>query len=103
MFAKLGSDLKKPDATTLISRENYRELVWPLPVRDLLYVGKAAAEELERHVIRTIGDLARFDRDGLVRILGKAAARFGAMPTGWTTSLCAASASRSRLSRSATV
>lgn len=71
VFAKLGSDLKKPDATTLISRENYRELVWPLPVRDLLYVGKAAAEELERHVIRTIGDLARFDRDGLVRILGK--------------------------------
>ena len=43
VFAKLGSDYKKPDATTLITRENFRDIVWPLPVTDLLYVGRAAA------------------------------------------------------------
>ena len=42
VFAKLGSDYKKPDATTVISRENWRRIVWPLPVWDLLYVGGAA-------------------------------------------------------------
>ena len=42
VFAKLGSDYKKPDATTVISQENWREMVWPLPVGDLLFVGQAA-------------------------------------------------------------
>ena len=58
IFAKLGSDYKKPDATTWISRDNYQRLVWPLPVTDLLYVGRSAAETLERVGVRTIGDLA---------------------------------------------
>ncbi|MPN53862.1 DNA polymerase IV [bioreactor metagenome] len=40
IFAKLGSDLKKPDATTVIRRDNFKEKVWPLPVSDLLYVGR---------------------------------------------------------------
>ena len=69
--AKLGSDYKKPDATTWISRDNYQRLVWPLPVTDLLYVGRSAAETLERVGVRTIGDLARFDRERLFRLLGK--------------------------------
>ena len=71
VFAKLGSDYRKPDATTVISRENYREIVWPLPVRDLLFVGKVAAQTLESHGISTIGDLAKVPREGLERLLGK--------------------------------
>lgn len=58
IFAKLGSDMRKPDATTVISRENYRALIWPLPVADLLYVGPATASKLNSHCVRTIGDLA---------------------------------------------
>ena len=71
VFAKLGSDYKKPDATTVITRENVSDIVWPLPVTDLLYVGRAAAQTFEKFGIRTIGDLARFDRDSLFSLLGK--------------------------------
>ena len=63
--AKLGSDYKKPDATTVITRENFRQIVWPLPVSDLLYVGRAAAETFQRFGVKTIGDLAAFDRQAL--------------------------------------
>lgn len=69
--AKLGSDYKKPDAVTLISPDNFRALVWPLPVTDLLYVGRAAADTLKRFGVRTIGDLARFDREALFSLLGR--------------------------------
>ena len=71
VFAKLGSDYKKPDATTVITRENFRQMVWPLPVTDLLYVGRAAAQTFQKFNIRTIGDLARFDRESLFTLLGK--------------------------------
>ena len=71
VFAKLGSDYKKPDATTVISRENYRDIVWPLPVTDLLFVGRSAAEAMSRFGIKTIGDLANFDRNALISLLGK--------------------------------
>jgi DNA polymerase IV len=71
VFAKLGSDIKKPDATTVISRENFREILWPLPARDMLFVGASAAEMLEKQAIRTIGDLARADRGCLAKLLGK--------------------------------
>ena len=71
VFAKLGSDYKKPDAVTLISPDNFRALVWPLPVTDLLYVGRAAADTLKRFGVRTIGDLARFDREALFSLLGR--------------------------------
>ncbi len=71
VFAKMGSDYKKPDATTLITRENYQALLWPLPVTDLLFVGRAAARVLAGYGVRTIGDLARFDRNSLGAILGK--------------------------------
>jgi DNA polymerase-4 len=71
IFAKLGSDYKKPDATTVISRENFRQVVWPLPVTDLLFVGRAAAKALERYDIRTIGQLAACDREKLVTLLGR--------------------------------
>lgn len=71
VFAKMGSDYKKPDATTVITRENYEELLFPLPVGDLLFVGRAAAALLEKYGVHTIGDLARFNRDTLVLLLGK--------------------------------
>ena len=71
VFAKMGSDYKKPDATTLITRENYRDLLWPLPVSDLLFAGQAAVKALERRDIRTIGDLARALPERLRAILGK--------------------------------
>ncbi|SMC48346.1 DNA polymerase Y family protein [Papillibacter cinnamivorans] len=61
IFAKLGSDLKKPDATTPITRENYKSVVWPLPAGDLLYVGYATRRKLSAKNIRTIGDLASTD------------------------------------------
>lgn len=71
IFAKLGSDYKKPDATTVISRENYRELVWPMEAGTLLYVGKSARKALEELHIRTIGELAAADPEQLSRRLGK--------------------------------
>ena len=71
IFAKLGSDYKKPDAVTCISRENYRSLVWPLPVEELLYVGRATSAKLRAIGIDTIGALALSDPEILHRKLGK--------------------------------
>ncbi len=71
VFAKLASDLKKPDATTLITRENFRRRVWPLPADTLLFVGHNAAEHLRRYGIRTIGDLAQSDPAFLEKAMGK--------------------------------
>ncbi len=71
IFAKLGSDMKKPDATTEITYDNFRQKVWELPAGDLLYVGRATEKKLERHSIRTIGDLAEASPDYLAGFLGK--------------------------------
>ena len=70
-WAKLGSDYKKPDATTVITRENVAALLYPLPVRDMLFVGGAAAEVLTRHGVNTIGQLASLSPALLERWLGK--------------------------------
>lgn len=70
-FAKLGSDYKKPDATTVITPENYRDIVWPLPVSDLLFVGKSAKRTFERLGINTIGELAQSSRATISSLLGK--------------------------------
>lgn len=71
VFAKLGSDYKKPDAVTVISEENFREVVWPLPVSDLIYVGPRTAGKLMKFGIYTIGDLAQIDSGVLEYKLGK--------------------------------
>ena len=71
IFAKLGSDMNKPDGTTVIPRENFQEIVWPLPVKDLLYVGSATQRKLKRYGIHTIGDLAKYDVEYLRYSLGK--------------------------------
>lgn len=71
IFAKFGSDYKKPNAITCITNENYKNIVWPLPVSELLYVGKASAYKLNRRAIYTIGDLAERDPVLLKLALGK--------------------------------
>lgn len=71
IFAKLGSDMKKPDATTVISKENYKTTVFNLPAEDLLYVGQATKLKLKKYNINTIGDIARTDVDRLKGWLGK--------------------------------
>jgi DNA polymerase-4 len=71
IFAKLGSDMKKPDATTVITREDYKQKVWPLPVQDLLYVGSSTKERLRKSHIRTIGQLAKMDPAILKGLFGK--------------------------------
>lgn len=70
IFAKLGSDMKKPDATTIITEENFRDKVWPLPVSELLYVGRATRKKLHNRAIHTIGDLAKRDIEALKLQLG---------------------------------
>lgn len=71
VFAKLGSDMKKPDATSVITPENFQKTAWRLPVSDLLYVGPATARKLARFGIHTIGALAQADIDFLYSLLGK--------------------------------
>ncbi|MGB4610194.1 MAG: DNA polymerase IV [Saccharofermentanales bacterium] len=71
ILAKLGSDLKKPDATTVISPQDLVTKVWPLDITKLLYVGKATAERLRMLNINTIGDIAKTDPDFLAAYLGK--------------------------------
>ena len=71
IFAKLGSDLKKPDATTVIECDRFKEVVWPLPVKELLYVGRATHNKLKRRGISTIGDLANANPESLKFWLGK--------------------------------
>jgi len=58
IFAKLGSDMKKPDAITEITEENYRDKVWPLPASDMIYVGRATEKKLASYGVHTIGQLA---------------------------------------------
>lgn len=81
-FAKLGSDYKKPDAMTVFSRENFRELVWPLPVGELIYVGSATRKKLAQRYILTIGDLAAADPALLRALLGKWGGLLHAMANG---------------------
>ncbi|MDR3565567.1 MAG: DNA polymerase IV [Negativicutes bacterium] len=70
IFAKLGSDMKKPDATTIITEDNFRNVVWPLPVGELLYVGRSTKRKLENRAVFTIGDLAKRDTHSLHLLLG---------------------------------
>ncbi len=71
IFAKLASEMKKPDAVTEIPRAHYRSIVWKLPVANLLFVGRSTEETLKKIGVRTIGDLANADEELLVKLLGK--------------------------------
>lgn len=83
IFAKLGSDMKKPDAVTVISEANYRDKVWPLPVSELLYVGPATTRKLRMLSVNTIGDLANCE-PGIIRSkLGKNGLMLWTFANGW--------------------
>lgn len=71
IFAKLGSDLKKPDATTVITEGNYRDVAWPLPAADLFGVGRRMQLKLAKYGIKTIGDIANCDPALLQNWFGK--------------------------------
>ena len=71
IFAKLGSDMKKPDATTVITKSNYKDKIHNLPAEDLLYVGRATKAKLQKLGIKTIGGIAKSDVEFLKRYLGK--------------------------------
>lgn len=70
MFAKLGSDMKKPDAITEIRKAEFKEKIWSLPASDLLFVGRATTAKLEQYGITTIGGIANADPQFLKRLLG---------------------------------
>lgn len=71
VFAKLGSDMKKPDAVTVIVENDFRQKIWRLPASDILGVGKKTAEILRCHGCTTIGDLARMPIKFLTSWLGR--------------------------------
>lgn len=71
IFAKMGSDYKKPDATTLITRDNFKDILFPLPSSDMFFCGKKTAERLKTIGINTIGDIAKTDKKVLMDFLGK--------------------------------
>lgn len=71
IFAKLGSDYKKPDAVTVIDRNNYKDIAWKLPCGDLLMVGRSTQNKLLSNGIKTIGDIANTDLEVMKSILGK--------------------------------
>jgi DNA polymerase-4 len=71
IFAKLGSDYKKPDAVTVFTRKNFREIIWPLPASDLLYVGPATKRKLKGYGIVTIGQIAQTPPETLQKWFGK--------------------------------
>lgn len=86
VFAKLGSDLRKPDATTVIEQARYREQVWPLPVEALLNVGRVTAARLHRACIRTIGELAMAHPPHIRHLLGRNGVVLQAFANGLDTS-----------------
>lgn len=70
IFAKLGSDMKKPDAITEIRRDTYKDMVWSLAADEMIYCGRATKAKLGNYGIRTIGDIAQTDPEFLRRLLG---------------------------------
>lgn len=71
VFAKLGSDYKKPDAVTEFSRKNFKSSVWPISAGDMLYVGPSTLKNLEKYGIHTIGEIAQAPPERLQRLFGK--------------------------------
>ena len=83
IYAKLGSDYKKPDAITEFNRENYKDRIWQLPASDLLYVGRQTNKKLQKLGIRTIGQLAESDEKLLESHFGKIGNVLWAFANGW--------------------
>lgn len=81
-FAKLGSDLKKPDATTVISREKFRQKIWDMPADSLIFIGKKTYQKLNKLNIITIKDLAMADERMLTQQFGVLGAQYKRMANG---------------------
>jgi len=86
IFAKLGSDMIKPSGFVVITPENYKEVVWPLPVGDLLYVGSSTERKLHARGIMTIGQLANYSHQLLKNEMGKKGEIIHAFANGWDVS-----------------
>lgn len=71
IFAKMGSDMKKPDAVTVIDYDHFKEIIYPLPVEDMLFVGKSTKNTLKKMRIEKIEDIAKYDVNKLIKKLGK--------------------------------
>lgn len=82
IYAKLGSDMRKPDATTVITKANYKDKVWSLPAEDLLYVGPTTIKKLNDRAVYTIGQLASMSDDLLRSWFGKVGAVLGMFARG---------------------
>ena len=87
VFAKLGSDLKKPDAITIIKKENFKYIVWPLKCEELIMVGKSTKNKLNKIGIKTIGDIARMDYKILNKLLGKNGVKLWKWSNGYDSSI----------------
>ena len=98
IFAKLGSDYKKPNACTAITKENYKDIVWPLPAGDLLGVGPATQKKLYSRGVKTIGDIARLEPQTLQSWFGKWGLILSAFSNGYDTSPVDASQSAKNIS-----
>jgi len=70
VFAKLGSDLKKPNAVTVITKANFKKMLWNLNASEMIGVGPSTGKTLEKHGIRTIGQLANTPPEHLQNWLG---------------------------------
>lgn len=86
IFAKLGSDYKKPDAITTMYKDEFQTKAWNLPASDLLYVGRSTDIKLRKMGIHTIGDIARADEKWLNSYLGKMGSILWAFANGYDTS-----------------
>lgn len=83
VFAKLGSDLKKPDAVTYLPKESMKTRIWPLPVSSLLDVGRSTMRRMRMLGIRQIGDLACADRQFIGKVFGKCGDRLWRWANGY--------------------
>ena len=86
VFAKLGSDLKKPDAISFITPDNFKKVVWDLPTDSMIGVGPATAEKLKSIGIYTLGQLARAKDERLKKLLGKVGPQLKTYAAGGDTS-----------------
>ncbi len=86
VFAKLGSDLKKPDAVTVITREDFKEKLWRLPAAEMIGVGRSTFAKLNGFGIYTIGELAACDKDWIARQFGKCGTELWIFANGFDTS-----------------
>jgi DNA polymerase-4 len=83
IFSKLGSDIRKPDAITVLHEDNWRERIWPLPVSELLFVGPATTRKLAQWCVHTIGELAQLDPESLRSRFGKNGVILWLLPMDW--------------------